>query len=139
MPTKRCALNAMAKERLPALHVVALAKNPLSASQLASVRNATGLASAAATLWRRGRSRTTKVANTRARRINLGGADRTSGHGWPGAGHAGGDGLCSAEGPRRQTMRENRIKLIRGDQTRGRIPFREGRHLAKAAVGTLIT
>jgi hypothetical protein len=39
----------MAKERLPALHVVALAKNPLSASQLASVRNATGLASAAAT------------------------------------------------------------------------------------------
>ena len=46
---KHCALNAMAKERLPALHVVALAKNPLSASQLASVRNATGLASAAAT------------------------------------------------------------------------------------------
>jgi hypothetical protein len=39
----------MAKERLPASHVVALAKNPLSASQLASVRNATGLASGAAT------------------------------------------------------------------------------------------
>jgi hypothetical protein len=39
----------MAKERLPALHVVALAKNPVSASQLASVRNATGLASAAVT------------------------------------------------------------------------------------------
>jgi hypothetical protein len=39
----------MGQERLPALHVVALAKNPLSASQLASGRNATGLASAAAT------------------------------------------------------------------------------------------
>jgi hypothetical protein len=46
---KPCALNAMAKERLPASHVVALAKNPLSESQLASVRNAMGRASAAAT------------------------------------------------------------------------------------------
>jgi hypothetical protein len=43
---KHCALNAMAKEQLPALHVAALAKNPLSTSRLASVRNATGLASA---------------------------------------------------------------------------------------------
>jgi hypothetical protein len=40
--------NATAKERLPALHVMALARNPSLASRLQTVENATELADAAA-------------------------------------------------------------------------------------------
>ena len=48
MPKKHCVLNATAKERLSALHVVALAKNPSQGFQSATVKNAAELGNAAA-------------------------------------------------------------------------------------------
>ena len=48
MPKKHCVLNATAKERLSALHVVALAKNPSQVFQSATVKNAAELGNAAA-------------------------------------------------------------------------------------------
>ena len=48
MPKKHCVLNATAKERLSALHVVALAKNPPQVFQSATVKNAAELGNAAA-------------------------------------------------------------------------------------------
>src|SRR5262249_17168420 len=45
---KHCVLNATARERLPAQHVVALAKNPSQVFQLATLKNAAELAAAAA-------------------------------------------------------------------------------------------
>ena len=45
---KHCVLNATAKERLSALHVVALAKNPSQVFQSATVKNAAELGNAAA-------------------------------------------------------------------------------------------
>ena len=48
MPKKHCVLNATAKERLSALLVVALAKNPSQVFQSATVKNAAELGNAAA-------------------------------------------------------------------------------------------